>query len=141
MPMLQQERPAKRPRKELPARSMLPRISHSEQDSLVRLRSKLVVPFRFAETAADAVDGGETFRVADGDFIRGDTHDATVSGVQVMDVERSTTGHDGELEREPGEARVPWSRERVQRVSEALVEKLSIDQEYVAVDTRVGNLL
>lgn len=141
MPMLQQERPAKRPRKELPARSVLPRISHSEQDSFVRLRSKLVVPFGFAETAADAVDGGETFRVADGDFIRGDTHDATVPVVQVVDVERSTTGYDGELERKPGEARVPWSRERAQRVSEALVEKLSIDQGQVAFDVKVDSLL
>jgi hypothetical protein len=41
-----------------------------------------------------------------------------------VDVEGSSTGHDGELEREPGESGVPWSWERAERVSDAFVEEL-----------------
>lgn len=129
VPVLQEERPAERPRKELTTRSVLFRIRHRERCVSARLRSELAVPRRFAETATDAMDGGEAFRVADGDFTGGDAHDAAVLGVQIVDVECSTTAYDGELERKPGEARVPWSWERAKWVPEALVENLSIDQE------------
>lgn len=91
----------------------------------VGLGSELFIPFRFAETAADAVDGGKAFRVADSDFNWRDPHDAAIFGVEVVDVERSAAGYDGEFEGESGEAGVPWSRERAERVSEALVEELS----------------
>jgi hypothetical protein len=94
--MLQQKGPAKRPRKELPARSVLFGVGHGEASVPAGLADELGVPLCFAETAADAV-------------------------------ECPAASYDGELEREPGEARVPWSWERAERVSEALVEKLSID--------------
>lgn len=81
MPMLQQERPAPRPCKQLPPRSVLLRISHGEDGEPVGLGSEFFVPLRFAETAADAMDGGEAFWVADGDFDGGDAHDAAVFGV------------------------------------------------------------
>ena len=41
-----------------------------------------------------------------------------------MDVEGSSAGYDGEFQRESGEAGVPWSWERAERIPEALVEKL-----------------
>lgn len=81
MPVLQQERPAPRLRKQLSPRSVLLRISHGEDGEPVGLGSEFFVPLRFPETAADAVYGRETFRVADGDFIGGDSHDAAVLGV------------------------------------------------------------
>ena len=111
---------------------MLLRVRHRERCVSARLRSELAVPRRFAETAADAVDSGEAFRIADGDFTGGDAHDAAVFGVQIVDVECSTTAYDGELERESGVARVPWSWERAKWVLETLVEKLAMDQEQVA---------
>ena len=81
MPMLQQKGPAKRPRKELPARSVLFGVGHGEASVPAGLADELGVPLCFAETAADAVDGGEAFWVADGDFDGGDAHDAAVFGV------------------------------------------------------------
>lgn len=69
VPVLQQERPAERSCKKASASSMLFRVSHGEQYPLVGLRSEFVVPLRFAEAAANTMDGGEAFDIADGDFI------------------------------------------------------------------------
>jgi hypothetical protein len=41
-----------------------------------------------------------------------------------VNVESSAPGYDCELERESGEARVPWSREIAEWVPDAFVEKL-----------------
>jgi len=57
------------------------RISHGEQNALVRLRSELVVPIGLAETAADAMNRGETLEITDSDFIGRDPDDASVSRV------------------------------------------------------------
>ena len=57
-----------------------------------------------------------------------------------MHIECSAASHDGELERKPGEAGVPWSRKRAERVSDALVEKLSMDQEQAAFSIDSGSL-
>jgi hypothetical protein len=84
------------------------------------------------------VDGGEAFRVADGDFTGGDAHDAAVFGMHIVDIKCSAAGYDGEFERQSGEARVPWSRERAERVSDALVKKLSMNQEQVAFSIESG---
>lgn len=54
------------------------RVSHCEQHLRVVLRGEIAVPLRLAEAAADAVDVGEAFRIADGDFIGGDPYDAAV---------------------------------------------------------------
>ena len=79
--MLQQKRPAEGPRKKPPSRGMLFGIRHGEEAPLVRLRGELGVPLRLAETAADAVNDGEAFGVADGDFYGRDSDYTAVFGV------------------------------------------------------------
>lgn len=103
---------------------MLLRIRHGEKSVPVRIRNKLLVPLGLAEAAANAVNSGEAFEVADGDFIGRDSYHAAVLLMQIVDVESTPAGHDGELERESGEAGVPWSWERAERVSDAFVEEL-----------------
>jgi hypothetical protein len=60
---------------------MLLGIGHGEDSKPVGLGSEFSIPIRLAEATADAVDGCETFRIADGDFIGGDSYDAAVFGV------------------------------------------------------------
>jgi hypothetical protein len=60
---------------------MLLGVDHGEGSKPVGLGSELSVPIRLAEATADAVDGCETFRIADGDFIGGDPYHAAVLGV------------------------------------------------------------
>lgn len=78
MPVLQEERPTERSGKQLSTPRVLFRVGHCEHCASARLRGELAVPRRLTEAAADAVDGGEAFRVADGDFIGGEAHDAAV---------------------------------------------------------------
>lgn len=103
---------------------MLLRIRHSKDSVPVRMGNKLMVPLSLAEAAANAVNSGKAFEVADGDFVGSDSHDAAVFLMQIVDVKGTPAGHDGKLEGESGEAGVPWSRERAERVSDASVEKL-----------------
>lgn len=88
---------------------MLLRIRHGENIMPVGVGSELLVPLRLPKAATDAMDRGKALEVADGDFVGSDAHDATVCLMQVMDVECTTSGHDGQLERDSGESRMPWS--------------------------------
>jgi hypothetical protein len=61
--------------------------------------------------------------------------------VQVVDVESSPARHYGELEREPGEARMPWSWERAEGISDAFVEELCTVNMAVDLDNRELDIL
>lgn len=122
--MLQQESTTERSSKQLSARSMLLRVRHGEESVPIRVRHKLLVPFSLSEAATDTMNSGEAFEVADGDFVGSDSDDAAEFLVQVVNVKGTPAGHDGELERESGEAGMPWPWERAERVSDASVEKL-----------------
>lgn len=83
-----------------------------------------MVPFCLSKAAANTMDSSETFEVADGDFFWRDAHDTTVLLMQGVHVEGTAARHDGQLERESGEAGVPWSWYGAKWVCECSVEDL-----------------
>jgi hypothetical protein len=113
----------------------------TENSINIRLRGKLMIPLRLAKPAANPMNRSEAFEVADGDFVGWDSDNAAEFLVQVVDVEGSSTGHDGELERESGESGMPWSWERAERVSDAFVEELRTVNMAFGIETQqIGRL-
>jgi hypothetical protein len=88
-----------------------------------------MIPLRLAKTATNSVNRSKAFEIANSDFVRRDPDNAAEFQVQIVDVKSSSAGHDGELQREPSEAGMPWPWERAERVSDAFVKELWMEDQ------------
>ena len=94
--MLNKERSAERPRKELSARTVLFGVGHGENSGLGEV-GELLVPCALQEARANLVDFLEILKVGDGDFPWRNSDNRAILLVQRINVENSLTSNDGSL--------------------------------------------